>query len=98
MADKQFPLSLIIRAVDKATAPLRAINERIQKFTAPVRKLNNSFRALAAEAGFPRLAKSVKGVGSSLRNVGREIGAGDALRRDGCRRRLRALSDRARGG
>lgn len=79
MGDKQFPLSLVIRAVDKATAPLRAINERINKFTAPVRKLNNSFRALSAEAGLPKLAKAAKGVGASMKSVGSEV-AGLALK------------------
>lgn len=72
MASKEFPLSLVIRAVDKATAPLRAINERIAKFTAPVRKLNNSFRAFADEAGLPRLVKGFRGVGSAARNVASE--------------------------
>lgn len=68
----EYPLSLVIKAVDKATAPLRAINKRLEKFTAPVRKLNNSFRALSAEAGFPRLAKSLTGVGRAVSSVGSE--------------------------
>ena len=68
----EYPLSLIIKAVDKATAPLRAINARMKQFTAPVRKLNNSFRALSEEAGIPRLAKAVGRVGGSLRKVGSE--------------------------
>ena len=69
----EFPLSLIIKAVDKATAPLRAINEKIRGFTAPVRKLNNSFKALSDEAGLPRLVKSFSGVGSAVGKVGREV-------------------------
>lgn len=69
---KEYPLSLIIRAVDRATAPLRAINQRLQKITAPVRKLNNSFRALADEAGLPRLVKGFSGVGKAVVGVGRE--------------------------
>jgi len=68
----EYPLSLIIKAVDKATAPLRAINARMKQFTAPVRKLNNSFRALSEEAGIPRLAKAFGRVGGSLRKVGSE--------------------------
>lgn len=70
--EEKFPLSLVIRAVDKATAPLRAINERIQRFTAPVRKLNNAFQNMSAEMGLPRLMKSVRGVGASIRSVGSE--------------------------
>lgn len=73
MADKQFPLSLVIRAVDKATAPLRAVNKRIQEATAPVRKLGNSLKALAVEAGLPKLYKGIKGVGLAIGNVGSEV-------------------------
>lgn len=69
----EYPLSLIIKAVDRATAPLRAINQRIQKFTAPVRKLNNSFRALAEEAGLPRLVNGFAGVGRAVGRVGSEV-------------------------
>lgn len=69
---KEFPLRLVIAAVDRATKPLREVNERIQKITAPVRKLNNSFRALSDEAGVPRLVKSFKGVGSAVGKVGKE--------------------------
>src|SRR6266511_4006007 len=70
--EREFPLSLIIKAVDRATAPLKQINDRISTFTAPVRKLNNSFKALSDEAGFPRLAKSVAGVGHAVGSVERE--------------------------
>lgn len=72
MADREFPLSLIIRAVDRATEPLRAINRRMHAFTAPVRKLNNSFKALSDEAGLPRLVKGFWRVGTSLRGVVKE--------------------------
>jgi hypothetical protein len=69
---KEYPLSLIIKAVDRATAPLRQINARLQKFTAPVRKLNNAFRALSDEAGLPRLMKGFTGVGRAIGGVGSE--------------------------
>lgn len=80
MASKEFPLSVVIRAVDKATAPLREINKKISQFTSPIRKLNNSFKALSDEAGIPRLVEGVKGVGSSLKSVGSEaLGLGAKL-------------------
>lgn len=75
MADKEFPLSLVIRAVDRATAPLKRINDRMRAITAPVRRLNNSFRALANEAGIPRLMKGFRGVGSAVGRVGSEARA-----------------------
>lgn len=72
MAKKEYPLSLVIRAVDKATEPLRKVNERIKKFTEPVRKLNNSLRAMSVEAGIPRLVTGFKVAGKSARAVGKE--------------------------
>lgn len=86
---KDFPLSLTIRAVDKATAPLRAINKHIHEAFAPVRKLNNSLRALSTEAGLPRLARHARAVGGAMKSVARlglgvaamGAGAGYALHR-----------------
>jgi hypothetical protein len=72
VATKEFPLALVIKAVDKATGPLRKINANIAKFTAPVRKLGNSFAALSSEAGLPKLMKGFGNVGSAMGKVGRE--------------------------
>jgi hypothetical protein len=69
MAEQKFPLSLIIRAVDKATGPLRRVNERIQKITAPVRALGTSLSAFSKEAGFPDVIKGFSGVGAAAKNV-----------------------------
>lgn len=69
-ADKQYPLSLVIRAVDKATAPLRAVNQAIHEATAPVRQLNNSFRALANEAHIPSIVSGIKGIGAAALGLG----------------------------
>jgi hypothetical protein len=70
---QEFPLRLTIKAVDEATAKLRAINASIAKTTAPVRKLNNSLRALSAEAGLPKLMKGFGGVASAVKGVGQEV-------------------------
>lgn len=75
----KYPLSLIVQAVDKATAPLRRINAQVQRmqrrFTAPFQRLGNRLAALGREAGFPRLQDGFKGVGSAVGNVGREVSA-----------------------
>lgn len=73
MAEKQYPLSLIIKAVDKATAPLRQVNERMQEMTAPVRKLNNSFKALGEEAGLGKIGERAKHLGHAFKEVGHEL-------------------------
>ncbi len=72
MADKESKLSLVIRAVDKATAPIRAVNERIREATKPVRALNNSLRAMSDEIGIPKVRKAFGEVGKSIKGVGRE--------------------------
>lgn len=68
----EYPLSLVIRAVDKASAPIRAINARFQKLTEPARKLSNSLRSMSDEAGLPRLAKVTGGLGRAIGDVGSE--------------------------
>ena len=89
----EYPLSLVIKAVDQVTAPLREINKQIASATAPVRKLNNAFRALSEEAGVPRLMKAVKGVGSAVASVGRKATAlGSRSRPQAPRRRTGSTS------
>lgn len=65
-------LSLVIQAVDNATAKLRAVNERMLALTAPARKLGNSFAALGKETGLGKLGSSFKNVGSAIGKVGKE--------------------------
>lgn len=67
MATEEYPLALVIRAVDKATGPLREINAKIKKFTDPLQKLSK-------DAGFPKLFEAFKGVGSAASKVGDEAG------------------------
>jgi len=71
----RFPLSVIIQAVDRVTAPLRRVNDRIRRLTAPVNRLTNSFRALSEAADLPRLMSGFVGVGRAIGGVGRELGA-----------------------
>ncbi|MCM2332758.1 MAG: hypothetical protein NDI82_02290 [Anaeromyxobacteraceae bacterium] len=68
----EYPLKLRIEAIDKATAPLRALNAKMRAFTEPVRKLNNSLRAFSDEAGLPRLTKVTGGLGRAIGDVGSE--------------------------
>jgi hypothetical protein len=75
VAEQQHPLSLIIRAVDKATGPLREVNAQIQRVTAPVRALGKSFGALGKEAGFPAIVDGFKGVGEATGKVLSSVGA-----------------------
>jgi hypothetical protein len=71
----EYPLSLVIKAVDKATAPLRKVNAEITKATQPVRSLASSLGALSKESGLTAVMGAAQGVGKSLRNVGSEASA-----------------------
>lgn len=74
MANSKHELALIIKAVDKATGPLRAINQRMQAATAP---FQNSLKQLKDQFGKDTWAGGVlgalKNVGGAARNVGASV-------------------------
>lgn len=74
-ANRNIALSVIIQAVDKVTAPLRAINERIKRITAPFQAIGNKFASLYSESGLPRLVTAFSSVGSAVGGVIKEVGA-----------------------
>lgn len=80
MAAGEEKLRLVLEAIDKTTAPLRAMNRRIEALTAPVRKVRNAFSALSREAGLPKLGAALSRVGSLVRNLAiGAVGAGAGL-------------------
>lgn len=70
MANKKFALSVLIEAVDKFTAPMRAITDKINKVMAPVRKLGMALKEMSAASGLTRLAGSLKSVAEGVKGVG----------------------------
>lgn len=69
MADsKETKLSIILRAVDKATAPIRALNARIAKLSAPLRAVGARFASIA-RTGVSALIDAFKAVGSVIGDV-----------------------------
>jgi phage-related minor tail protein len=77
VAELKYPLSLVIRAVDRASAPLRQISKNIEKstsrVTAPFRRLGNRLTALGEATGLPKVVEGFKGVGSAVGKVGSEV-------------------------
>lgn len=69
MAGKQFPLEILIGALDRATVPLKAINQQIDAIRQPVSRLQKSFASLSREAGLFRLQRSLKEVGRATAGV-----------------------------
>jgi len=75
MARGEERLRLVLAAVDKTAAPIRALNRRIDRMTAPVRKVRNSFAALAREAKLDKLARGAMKLGKSLASAAAKAGA-----------------------
>jgi hypothetical protein len=72
---KEFPLSIVLRTVDRATAGLSRFKAQLQGITAPVRNLSNRLRAIGTAAGFPELVAGFRGVGSAALGLARSVGA-----------------------
>lgn len=64
---KEFPLAVVIRAVDRVTAPIAAIQRRIAAFD---KKVGASFRAVADKLGGPALMAATGQVGSAFGELG----------------------------
>lgn len=69
ISKKNYPLSVTLSLIDKATAPLDAFNARVQMMTAPFRNLNNRLRVLGEASGLRKLGGAVGDLGNSFSNV-----------------------------
>lgn len=65
-------LSLVIRAIDKASPALNSVTKRIEKATGPVTGFGKSLDKLGEVSGLSALGSSLKNVGSAVGNVGHE--------------------------
>lgn len=73
MADvKQYPVSLVVRAVDKLTGPLGEMSVKLKAFSAPFEKLGKGFGTFGKATGIPRLASAFGGAATAVKNVGSE--------------------------
>lgn len=66
MADKGYSLSLIIKAVDRVTAPLRGIFGKVKAASAGI-------SGALDRTGLPIFANSLKGVGGAVAGVGKAV-------------------------
>jgi tape measure domain-containing protein len=67
---KNYPLSIIIRAVDKATGPVNRINALIRRVTDPFQPVLNSVSSLGKAAGVDTLRQRFSAVTKEIGNVG----------------------------
>lgn len=65
-AEKKFPLSLIIRAIDQVSGPLAAITTKINAATGPMGGLGKKFSAFGEAINVDGFAK----VGGALADIG----------------------------
>lgn len=75
MAPSKLSLELVIKAVDKATAPVRALTVQIHKLTAPLKnmKIFDRIGKLGDALNVGGVMKGIGGVGGALKNVGGEV-------------------------
>lgn len=71
---KDFPLSLIIKAVDRATGPLKRINDQIEQTVKPLRAFRREFSRALDLTGINALHGRLGDVRRTMGNVSRETG------------------------
>lgn len=71
---EQKKISIIVEAVNRVTATVKAINGSIATIAAPARAMNRSLGGLLTQTGYKRVGKAVDGVGRSFRSLA-ETGA-----------------------
>lgn len=69
MSNKTTQLSIVIRAIDKATAPIKAISARLDQVTKPIGRLQDAIGGLRANSGLDDLIGGFKGVGNAVAGV-----------------------------
>lgn len=69
MAAGEEKLRLVLSAIDKTAAPLRAVNRRLEGMLAPIRKVRNAFGSLAREAGLPKVGAQLVRIGHAIKYV-----------------------------
>ena len=66
---KEFPLFVIMKAVDKATAPLRALGHTAANTAKPfqkLRELNNRMRLAAEAGGIGKITNAARNLGGAV--------------------------------
>lgn len=71
MADNkpEFPLNIVLRTVDKATAGLQKFNAKLDAKFKPFRDLNEQFGKATENLGLDRLKGAISGFGSKLKSI-----------------------------
>lgn len=98
---KEFPLSITIRTVDRATAGIKRINERLERSFKPFRDMSKEFGNLRQNMGLPKIADGLRGIAGMAKQLAVGLGvvgaagAGAALAIKGIVDEYDALATRA---
>jgi hypothetical protein len=80
MADKETALSIVLRAVDKATATIRAVNKKIDEVTKPTRDFGKALSELGEKSGFDAVLGGFRDVGGAAKDLAfKVLGIGFAV-------------------
>lgn len=70
MADREFKLTLLLTAIDRASAPVNRLSQVINRVKAPTIPVLNKLSSLSDAAGVDKVQKAFGGVTDSIGNVG----------------------------
>jgi len=68
-------LSIVIKALDQATAPIRALGQRIDRLSAPARQTAKAISGIGGAARFGELTSSIGKAGGAIKDVAGEASA-----------------------
>jgi len=71
MAAKEFPLSVVIRAIDRVTAPMRGIQNAVRRFD---QRIGASARGLSEKLGLPAMTAATQRLGTAMGDLGARAG------------------------
>lgn len=71
MADVE--ANILIRAVDKVTAPVRRINAAVDRMTRPIRRVSNAAMRLGEATGINTLARGLRGAAAAAGGLGSRL-------------------------
>jgi len=72
-AATEHSLALVVKAVDKATGPLRAMTAKLNAIMAPARAMGHEWEKFSKAAGLEKLGEKFGEVGHAAREVGHEV-------------------------
>lgn len=68
---KEFPLSVVIRAIDRVTAPMRGIQNAVRRFD---QRIGATARGISDRLGLPAMTAATKGLGTAMGDLGKQAG------------------------